>query len=529
MKSMNPPIATTGLASRAPAAEGRRLKIAYISFATALIVSWAAIGFLEYRVPTGYIPIWGANVNGVIFFKKALGLIWIKPLSQKAFGVWFPTLLIIEYAAYALMLLAARRAAAIDLRRGMIIAGVLGAATAALVPPTFSTDIFSYAAYGHMVAWWHLNPYLTPTRALIPLGDPILPYMPRVHANSAISPLKWDIPTVYGPGWTLLSALIAWVARGHLWSEIVLLKLVEAGALILSAYSAHRMAKVVAPTRAPVIFLAVAFNPLLLAEGPGGGHNDLLMMSLVLLAGALLVEKRPGAAGIALGASIAVKLVPVLLIPWMVWEHRRNFGSMARFAGFTAGVAGVSVFGYVPFWKGPATLSAVLVRGTARPSTYGTLSANVASHAAPPLRSIAHDYAIPIEAYFALTALVVYLSIRKRRSSESGSTVAWALAWAVQSALLAYFVLKLIFPWYVIWLWPASLTSWNRSHLNSSLVCGCLGLITTSLYSQTSLQNANNTIVLSIWLTFIAVLGINYFSYQNKISKNSDQVELCIF
>ena len=73
-----------------------------------------------------------------------------------------------------------------------------------LAPPLVSTDIFSYQAYARMGSLFGINPYLSGPHAL-GIGDPVFPYIGS----------KWsNIPSVYGPVFTVFSYLLAPLAIG---------------------------------------------------------------------------------------------------------------------------------------------------------------------------------------------------------------------------------------------------------------------------------------------------------------------------
>ena len=77
----------------------------------------------------------------------------------------------------------------------------------------------------------------------------------------------------------------------------------------------------------------VGWNPLLALHFAGGGHNDALMMALVLGALVLASRGRPGGAGLAWVAAIAVKWVAVafagLVLLGARFRERRLLGGLA--------------------------------------------------------------------------------------------------------------------------------------------------------------------------------------------------------
>jgi Gpi18-like mannosyltransferase len=68
--------------------------------------------------------------------------------------------------------------------------------------------------------------------------------------------------------------------------------------------------------------LVYAWNPLCILEFAGSGHNDSLMICL-LLAGFILYEKKKDAAGVlAFAAATLSKFIPIVMLPWMLFQKR---------------------------------------------------------------------------------------------------------------------------------------------------------------------------------------------------------------
>jgi hypothetical protein len=90
---------------------------------------------------------------------------------------------------------------------------------------------------------------------------------------------------------------------------------------------------------APLV-LAFAWNPLLAIEVAGSGHIDIVGALLLVVSAAALVRRWRATAAVALGLAIAVKFLPVVLLP-LYWKRVR-----VRDAALAAAVVGLL---YVPF------------------------------------------------------------------------------------------------------------------------------------------------------------------------------------
>jgi alpha-1,6-mannosyltransferase len=88
------------------------------------------------------------------------------------------------------------------------------------------------------------------------------------------------------------------------------------------------------------LVLVFAWNPLLAIEVAGSGHIDIVGALLLLVSAAALVRRWRATAAVALGLAIAVKFLPIVLLP-LYWKRIR-----IRDAGLGAAVVGLL---YIPF------------------------------------------------------------------------------------------------------------------------------------------------------------------------------------
>jgi hypothetical protein len=216
-------------------------------------------------------------------------------------GHWHVALqvsLVVGFAAYVLGVLALRRTH-LDARLVLAIAIVVQLLPV-FGPVLLSTDVGSYFGYAHLAAFDHRNPYV-------------------------LSPDN-QIPTVYGPLFTLLSEAISLATNGAAHAAQFVLRAIAAAAVLSTAWLASRLA-----ADAALAIALVGWNPLLALHFGGGGHNDALFVALILAG--LLLERRKGPSWSAAlwAASVFVKWVSLALAPMQVAaSFRRNGG---RYAG----------------------------------------------------------------------------------------------------------------------------------------------------------------------------------------------------
>lgn len=149
--------------------------------------------------------------------------------------------------------------------------------------PLASSDLYSYAAQAQL-ARHGLDPYTT-TPADLPAVD-----LGKFLDNVA---WKWvDTPSPYGPLWVAVSKWVAAITGNHALISVLLLRLLPFAAVLLTARLLPVLAQRYHRRADLALWLAVA-NPLILVHAVGGGHNDAVMVALVVAG--LVVITRPAA------------------------------------------------------------------------------------------------------------------------------------------------------------------------------------------------------------------------------------------
>ena len=361
--------------------------------------------------------------------------------------------------------------------------------TLVLLPSLPSDDIFSYILYGRISAVHGANPLISTPADFT--NDPFLTLV------------FWrDVRSVYGPAWLLLSAAFSLVAQGlggSLALYVALFKLLGFGAHLTNAWLIWRILGRLAPRRQLQGTLLYAWNPLCLLEFCASGHNDAVMLTLLLLAVYCLTSDSRGwelAGLVCFGLSISVKYVPVVLLPFylalVAWRLRRA-GEPWRCVGvalvWRAGVVAlVFALTAAPFWAGPATLGALLLSPPAQ-----QLGNSPAEAISWPLRSLAQAVGLSpdaarnvVDTGLKTLGLVVFAALwlwefRRARSLEGMLNAwGWTLLWYVLVASGWFW------PWYVTWAVAiVALTPWRLlAQVTVLLSAGVLTLYTfQSLYA----------------------------------------------
>jgi hypothetical protein len=218
-----------------------------------------------------------------------------------------------------------------------------------LTMPLTSRDLFYYISCGRTLGIYGANPYKFPPSAFS--SDPLFQY-----AN-------WpDYTSPYGPVWLLISGGLARLANGDLFWSVYFFKMLAfggylaCGALIWAILRARGQS----PLAGTVLWL---WNPLVLFEFTGAGHNDVLMLAGLLLGIWLYLTGRVRLAFAALALAAMVKSVALIALPLLLWHRLAPLGSWAaraREATRLLWLPAVIVVGCLgPFWAGAATFGPV--------------------------------------------------------------------------------------------------------------------------------------------------------------------------
>ena len=178
--------------------------------------------------------------------------------------------------------------------------------------PVTTTDLYGYVARGYLYVQLHLNPMTTPA-FLLP-------------GNLLVS----RPPAPYGPAWLLLCGAFSLVAGNNLLLNMLLFKLLNLVCLAVCTWLLYALAQRLKIGAAAPVVMFFTWNPLVLFEAIGNGHNDIVMMMCVLGACLLMTYRRARLALALLVLGALIKYIAALLIPlWLVYElnQRRHQAS----------------------------------------------------------------------------------------------------------------------------------------------------------------------------------------------------------
>jgi hypothetical protein len=295
---------------------------------------------------------------------------------------------------------------------------VIGLALAAVwhieflrVPPGADDDIHRYVWDGRLQRLGY-NPYL-----VVP-NDPAVKGLHTSETRTLNNP---DLPSPYPPGAQLFFRAVSAIHESVLAFKVAL---VICDLLIVFVFL-----DVLRGTRQGAhLVLAFAWNPLLAIEVAGSGHIDIVGALFALVSAAALMRRWRATAAVGLGLAVAVKFLPVVLLP-LYWKRVR-----IRDAALAAAVVGLL---YVPF----------LTHGRFPVGSLGTYVQTFRFNG-PVFAAV--DHVAPPQLLAGLAVLVGLATAAWLRSAAPE----WSpdvFAWPMAASLLCA---PVVFPWYLLGLLP---------------------------------------------------------------------------
>ena len=278
-------------------------------------------------------------------------------------------------------------------------------------PPGADDDIHRYVWDGRLQRLGY-NPYL-----VVP-SDPAVKGLHTSETRGLNNP---DLPSPYPAGAQLFFRAVTAIHESVFAFKITFVLCNLAIALVL-------LDLLRSSGRGPHLVLAFAWNPLLAIEVAGSGHIDIVGALLLVISVAALARRSSSVAALAFGLAVAVKFLPIVLLP-LYWKRVR-----VRDAALAAAVVALL---YVPFLN------------HARLPT-GSLGTYVQGFRFNGPVVAALDHALPPALLAGMAVLVgLMTAVFLRTTSPKWSPNAFA--WPMAASLLCA---PVVFPWYLLWLLP---------------------------------------------------------------------------
>ncbi|MFZ0521525.1 MAG: hypothetical protein WAL95_10910 [Candidatus Acidiferrales bacterium] len=257
-----------------------------------------------------------------------------------------------------------------------------------------------------------LNPYI-----VVP-NDPALAGLHTAETRTLNNP---EVPSPYPPGAELFFRAVTAIHESVFALKVAFV-LCDCGIVFVLLDILRRSGQ------AAHWVLAYAWNPLLPIAVAGSGHVDILGALLLLLSAAALERRWRTIAAVSFALAVAVKFLPIVLLP-LYWKRIRvRDGALA--------VAVVALL-YIPFLNHGripfGSLATFVQRFRFNDPVFATLQ-----HVATPQL---------IAALAALVGVLTAIWIRIKSPTLSSDAFAWPMAASLLCAPVVY-------PWYLLWLLP---------------------------------------------------------------------------
>jgi alpha-1,6-mannosyltransferase len=279
------------------------------------------------------------------------------------------------------------------------------------LPSGSDDDIHRYVWDGRLQRLGY-NPYI-----VVP-SDPAVKGLHTPETRNLNNP---DLPSPYPPGAQLFFRAVTAIQESTIALKVAFV-ICEIGIvfLLLDLLRRHE--------QAAQLVLVFAWNPLLAIELAGSGHIDIVGALMLLVSAVALVRRWRATAAVSLGIAVAVKFLPIVLLP-LYWKRIR-----IRDAALATVVVALL---YVPF----------LDHGHIPIGSLGTYLQNFRFNG-PVFAAL--DHVVPPQILVGLAVLVGLATATWFRCTTPDWSPS-AFAWPMAASLLCA---PAVFPWYLLWLLP---------------------------------------------------------------------------
>ena len=293
---------------------------------------------------------------------------------------------------------------------GLVLAAVWHIAFLRL-PPGADDDVHRYVWDGRLQRLGY-NPYL-----VVP-SDPAVKGLHTPETRNLNNP---DLPSPYPPGAQLFFRAVTAIHESVFALKLAFVICDLGIALVLLDLLRTR-------GRGAHLVVAYAWNPLLAIEVAGSGHIDIVGALLLATSLAALARRWRAIAALTFGVAVAVKFLPIVLVP-LYWKRIR-----LRDAALAAAAVGLLYFPFLNHGRIPTgSLGTYVQTFRFNGPVFGALD----RVAAPQL----------LAGLAVLAGFATSIWLRRDRDQWSPEVFAWPMAASLLCA-------PVVFPWYLLWLTP---------------------------------------------------------------------------
>ncbi|WP_298587082.1 polyprenol phosphomannose-dependent alpha 1,6 mannosyltransferase MptB [uncultured Kocuria sp.] len=305
--------------------------------------------------------------------------------------------------------------------------------------PIYSRDVYAYIGQGRLMLA-EQNPYTTGISTLenwFMLGT---------------DPAWAEARTPYGPYFLWLARAVVGLADAHPDLSVLLFRILACAGVLLCVVYVPKLARLHGVDPARALWIAVA-NPLFLISFVASAHNDALMLGLAVAGTYFAATGRPVTGVLLVTASIGIKPITILLLPFigLLWAGpKASWGRKFALWAATATISfGLLVLSGLPYQLGIGWVWALLdptpgFTGYSPSGFLGQQVQNLVDAVGLPGASVASALRDVLQ--YAAIGLVLLLMFR-----GDDRRVVRRLGLAFAAVVL---LSPIIQPWYILWFLP---------------------------------------------------------------------------
>ncbi len=321
------------------------------------------------------------------------------------------------------------------------------------IPAGSDDDVRRYVWDGRMQRLGY-NPYI-----VVP-NDPALGGLHTAETRALNHP---DVPSPYPPGAQLFFRAVTAIHESVFALRVAFVICDLAIVLILldvlrsTGQGAHWI-------------LAFAWHPLLATEVAGSGHIDILGVLLLVVSFAALIRRWRAIAAVAFALAVAVKFLPILLLP-LYWRRVRNRDALLAAIVFALLYLPFLNHGRIPI----GSLGTYIQSFRFNDPVFAALERVAAPHVV-----------VGLAAFVGVLIAIWFRTTAPRWSAD-------AFAWPMAASLLCA---PVVYPWYLLWLLP-----FVRSGSTVPIIIWTVSIIPT--YIVWHLRTLGRPWVLPAWIVLL--------------------------
>lgn len=183
--------------------------------------------------------------------------------------------------------------------------------------PFFSSDVFYYLGIGRLDGTYHQNPYYTTIKEYVDNSN-------GNYENDTVLMQGYyndwgDTTVVYGPIWTLVCRIVAYISFGNIDIGLFAFKILNVLIHLCNCYLLYKI------SNKKIFSLLYGINPFILIEAIAHVHNDIFIIFFTLLAFYFLIKKKKIVLPIIfISLATAIKYFSILLLPFIIIYYFRK-------------------------------------------------------------------------------------------------------------------------------------------------------------------------------------------------------------